>query len=96
VTLRELVQSRRGDILRIAAEHGARNVRLFGSVARGDEREDSDIDLLVDVEPGHGLLSLGGLLVRLERLLGRRVDIVTEPGLRERIRPRVLADAVPL
>ena len=94
--LRDFVQSRREEILRIAATHGARNVRLFGSVARGDAREDSAIDLLVDLEPGRSLFDLGGLLVDLEQFLGRAVDVVTERGLRERIRPRVLAEAVPL
>ena len=94
--MRELIRARRDEILRVAADHGARNVRLFGSAARGEAREDSDIDLLVDLQPGHGLLSLAALGVSLERMLGRKVDVLTERGLRERIRPRVLADAVAL
>jgi predicted nucleotidyltransferase len=90
------VQARRPDILRIARLRGAHNVRVFGSVARGDVRPDSDLDLLVDLEPGRNLLDLGGLLMDLQGLLGCRVDIVTEKGLRERIRERVLREAIPL
>ena len=92
----ELLQGRRGQILAIAAKHGARNVRIFGSVARGDARPDSDIDVLVDLDPGRSLLDMGGLLVDLQDLLGCRVDVVTERGLKERIRRRVLAEAVAL
>lgn len=92
----ELLKDRREDILRIARQHGAHNVRIFGSVARGDARPDSDIDVLVDLEPGRSLFDLGGLLIDLQAILGRRVDVVTEKGLRERIRARVLKEAVPL
>jgi hypothetical protein len=91
--LLELVRSQREAILEIAARRGARNVRLFGSVARGEARPDSDLDFLVDLEPGRSLLDLGGLLMDLQRLLGRKVDVVTEAGLRPRIRPHVLKDA---
>jgi len=90
------VRSRRDEILRLAAKHGARNVRVFGSVARGQAGPDSDLDLLVDLDPGRSLLDLGGLLMELQDLLGRRVDVVTEVGLRQRIRDRVLREAVPL
>jgi hypothetical protein len=83
-------------MLRIAGGHGACNVRLFGSVARGEDDEESDIDLLVELEPGRSLLDLGGLQYDLERLLGRRVDVVTERGVKARMRERVLAEAVPL
>jgi uncharacterized protein len=86
----------RAEILAAAARHGASNVRVFGSVARGDADAASDIDFLVDFEPGRSLLDLAGLLVDLEDLLGHRVDVVTEPGLKARIRPRVLAEAVPV
>jgi predicted nucleotidyltransferase len=96
MTLRDLVRSRRDEILRIAEKHGARNVRLFGSAARGDEQADSDIDVLVDMEPGRSLLDLGGLLMDLRACLGRDVDVVTENGLRPRIRERVLRDAINL
>lgn len=90
------LRERREEILRIADKHGARTVRIFGSVARGEEDEASDIDLLVEMEEGRSLLDLGGLLMDLQDLLGCRVDIVTEKGLRERIRARVLKEAVAL
>jgi uncharacterized protein len=86
----------RDDIERLAREHKARNVRVFGSVARGEADEASDLDLLVDVEPDATLLDLGALLMDLQELLGCRVDIVTEEGLRERIREAVIKGAVPL
>jgi uncharacterized protein len=92
----ELLKDRREDILRIAAQHGAHNVRVFGSVARGDARPDSDVDLLVEMEAGRSLLDLGGLLMDLQALLGREVDVVTDKGLRDRIRTRVLQEARPL
>ncbi len=91
-----LLQSRRAEILNVATRHGARNVRVFGSVARGDARPDSDIDFLVDMEPGRSLFDLGGLLYDLQTLLGVEVDVVTEKGLRPRIREDVLREAVPL
>jgi predicted nucleotidyltransferase len=91
-----LLDSKRREILAIAASHGARNLRVFGSVARGDATPGSDIDFLVDLEPGRSLLDLGGLLMDLQVLLGRSVDVVTEKGLRHRIRDRVLKEAVPL
>ncbi len=94
--LLELVQSKRETILQLAARRGARNVRLFGSVARGEAGPNSDLDFLVDLEPGRSLLDLGGLLMDLQRLLDRRVDVVTEAGLRPRIRPQVLKDACAL
>jgi uncharacterized protein len=86
----------RGQILTIAARHGAGNVRVLGSVARGEADAASDIDFLVDFEPGRSLLDLAALLVDLEDLLGHPVDVVTEPGLKARIRQRVLAEAVPV
>ncbi len=82
--------------MRIAARHGATNVRVFGSMARGEAMADSDADFLVDLENGRSLLDLGGLLMDLQALLGRGVDVVTETGLRERVRDRVLREAVPL
>ena len=92
----DLLKDKREDILRIAAGHGARNVRIFGSVARGEADEKSDIDVLVDMEPGRSLLDMGGLLMDLQGLLGRKVDVATEKGLRDRIRDRVLNEAIPL
>jgi len=88
--------SQRQDILEIAARYGARNVRIFGSMARGDAGPDSDLDILVDMEPGRSMFDLGGLLYDLQAFLGVDVDVVTEKGLRPRIRERVLREAVPL
>jgi predicted nucleotidyltransferase len=88
--------SRRSEILSLAAQHGAANVRIFGSVARGEDDADSDIDIMVDLEPGRSLFDLGGLLTDLKILLERDVDIVTEKGLRASLRERVLQEAVPL
>jgi hypothetical protein len=96
MSLNELLQEKREDILRIATLRGASNVRIFGSVARGEADTKSDIDILVDLEPGRSLLDLGGLLMDLQDLLGHDVDVVTERGLRERIRERVLREAIPL
>jgi uncharacterized protein len=90
----ELIRLKREDILRIAAQYGGCNVRVFGSVARGDADELSDIDFLVDMEAGRSLLDLGGLLMDLQATLGRNVDVVTERGLKPRIRERVLKEAV--
>lgn len=92
----EILRSKRADILRLAEKHGAHHVRLFGSVARGDARSESDIDLLVDLEPGRSLLDLGGLLMDLRALLDHDVDVITEAGLKPRIKEQVLHEAVPL
>ena len=94
--VQELLKDKREDILRVAARHGAYNVRVFGSVARGEATPESDIDFVVEMEPGRSLLDLGGLLADLEQLLGYEVDVVTEKGLRERIVSRVLSEAVQL
>src|SRR6266542_3879002 len=88
------LRRRRVEILAAAARHGIRNVRVFGSVARGDADDRSDVDFLVELERGRSLLDLAGLLVDLEDLLGRRVDVASVPGLKARIRDRVLAEAV--
>ncbi len=94
--LDQLLEEKRGEILRIASEHGAREVRVFGSVARGEADRESDIDFLVELETGRSLLDLGGLQMELESLLGRRVDVVTVRGLKARIRERVLREAIPV
>lgn len=96
MSLEELVQAKRNEILRTAAQHGAFNVRVFGSVARGEADEQSDVDFLVDMENGRSLFDLGDLLVELEELLGCHVDIVTEKGLRDRIRARILQETINL
>jgi hypothetical protein len=88
--------SRRDEILGIARRRGAVSVKIFGSVVRGEETPDSDVDFLVEMEPDRSLLDMGGLLMDLQEALGCKVDIVTEQGLRPRIRPRVLQEALPL
>ena len=92
----ELLKEKRGDILRIAAEHGARNVRLFGSVARGEAGPESDIDLIVQFDSGVTLLGHSALVRALETLLGRKVQVVSERGLRPRVKERVMQEAVPV
>lgn len=92
----KLIEDHREDILRVAARHGARNVRVFGSLARGDSRPDSDLDLLVDVGPDRTPFFPAGLLADLEDLLGRKVDVVTEDALHWYIRERILKEALPL
>jgi predicted nucleotidyltransferase len=96
MAVEDLLKAKREEILRVCAKYGAYNVRLFGSVARGEADELSDIDFLVELEPGRSLFDLGGLQYDLERLLGCRVDVVTERGLKPRIRERVLREALPL
>lgn len=92
----ELLKGKRQDILRIAAQHGAYNVRVFGSVARGEAGPGSDVDLLVDLEPDKSLFDVGGLLMDLQTLLGQEVDVVTEKALHWYIRDRVIREAQPL
>jgi Predicted nucleotidyltransferases len=90
------VKAKRDEILQVCAKYGARNVRVFGSVARGEADEQSDIDLLVEFEPNRSLLDHAGLWVELQELLGVKVDVVSERGLKPRIRQRVLQEAIPL
>jgi predicted nucleotidyltransferase len=80
----------------VCAKYGARNVRVFGSVARGEADEQSDLDLIVDFEPGTSLLDHAGLWLELQELLGVKVDVVSSRGIKARIRERVLREAVPL
>ncbi|MDV2992357.1 MAG: hypothetical protein N4J56_002011 [Chroococcidiopsis sp. SAG 2025] len=94
--IEELLKAKREEILQIAAKHGAYNVRIFGSVARGEASENSDIDLLIDVAENHSRWFPGGLLADLEDLLGCKVDIVIENGLHQLIREQVLLEAVPI
>lgn len=95
-SLLESVRARKADILALAKRHGVRNVRLFGSAVRGNARPDSDVDFLVELQPGRSLMDLGGLLMDLEALLGRKVDVVTAAGLRPRVRASALREARPL
>jgi hypothetical protein len=90
------LRSRRGEILETARARSASRVRVFGSVARGDATEAGDIDFLVDLDEGRGLFDLGGILMDLQELLGHRVDLVTETGMRSRVSRNVLHDAVEL
>ncbi len=94
VTLDALRREKKADILRIAEMHGCHNVRVFGSVATGENRPDSDVDFLVDLDSGRGLLDLGGLLTDLQNLLGTDVDVVESGSIHPYIRNRVLAEAV--
>ena len=94
-TLTEL-REKRSEIIELARARGASHVRVFGSVARGEAGEGSDVDFIVDLEPGRSLFDLGGLLMDLRDLLERDVDVVSERGLRPRVAERVLADAVEL
>ena len=93
MTSSDLLEEKRDEILQIAARHGASNVRVFGSAARGEADEGSDVDLLVDFEPGRSLLDHAALVVDLEELLGRKVDVVTEKGVYWLLRRRILKEA---
>ena len=90
------LRTHREAVLRLARQHGAQNVRIFGSAARGDDTIDSDLDVLVDMEKGRSLVDHVALKQELEDLLGQEVDVVTEASLHPRIRDRVLREAVPL
>ena len=94
--IREFIQEKRNDILQMATEHGARNVRIFGSVARGDAGAESDVDILVKMDQGRSLLDLSALVMDLRDLLGRKVDVVSEDGLYWLLRRRILREAKPL
>lgn len=91
-----LPPSVQAEILRVAGAHGAREVRIFGSRARDDARDDSDLDLLVTLEVGRSLLDLVAIKQDLEDALGLRVDVVTKGGLSPYLREAVLAEAVTL
>ncbi|OGP70727.1 MAG: DNA polymerase subunit beta [Deltaproteobacteria bacterium RBG_13_58_19] len=96
MTISDLIKEKREEILRLAAKHGAYNVRVFGSVARGEAGPESDVDFLIEAGPHRTPWFPAGLIIDLEELLRCKVDVVTEKGLRERIRDRVLKEAVPL
>ena len=90
------IQQKKKEILLVAQQHGIVNIRIFGSVARGDDNLQSDVDLLVDLEQGRTLFDLGGALVKLQDLLGRKVDIVTERGLHWYLKEKIMKEAKPL
>ena len=96
ITLNQLIKNRREEILRLARKYGARNVRLFGSVVRGEVRATSDVDFLVDMEPDRSLMDLAGLVLDLQELLDRKVDVVTEDSIYWLLRRRILKEARPL
>jgi predicted nucleotidyltransferase len=96
MTLDELRSRHRNRIVALAKERGAHNVRVFGSIARGEERPDSDIDFLVDFEPGRSLLDLTGLWLDLEGVLRCKVDVISSRGLKPRLASEVMRDAVSL
>jgi hypothetical protein len=92
----DILQPHRDAITRIAGRHGVTRVRVFGSVARGEATPESDIDLLVEIGPETSAWFPAGLILDLEQLLGRRVEVVTERALNPAIRDRVLQEARPL
>jgi predicted nucleotidyltransferase/DNA-binding XRE family transcriptional regulator len=91
-----MLRLHRTEIIDAAAQHGGRNVRVFGSVARGDDTDASDVDLLVDLDQGVGLLGLIGLEREIEEILGRGVDVVPAANLKPGLADRVRAEAIPL
>ena len=91
-----LIETHRAELLALARRRGVTGVRIFGSMSRGDGSDDSDVDLLVTLSPGTSGLTLGGLLLDAQELLGRRVDVVTEASLHPALRERVVASAIPL
>ena len=96
MTHAEQIKRSRKDILRLAKHYGVTGMRVFGSAARGEDTPESDIDFLVEMEPGRSLFDLGGLLLDLENLLGCKVDVMTEKSLHWYIREKVLREARPL
>ena len=96
MAVRDLIARRRDEVLRAAARHRARRIRLFGCAARGEERPDSEVDFLVDFEPNATLLDLGALKDEIESLLGRQADVMTPAGISPFLRERILREAAPL
>lgn len=94
--LKQHLLNNRDVIIKIASKHGATNVRIFGSIARNESDEKSDIDLLVTVERGRSLLDHAALHLELTKLLGCKVDVISDRGLKERFQKKVLAEAIPL
>ncbi len=91
-----LLKEKREEILRVAAKYGAHNVRVFGSVARGEAGPNSDIDFLVEFESGRSLLDHASLMLDLQQLLSCNVDVISERGLRPRVREQIMHDVVSL
>jgi predicted nucleotidyltransferase len=93
---RETLRLKREEILSLARRYGAHDIRIFGSVARGDTGESSDLDLIVRFDPDRSLLDHGGFLMDLQDLLGVKVDVISEAGMRQRFRDHVLKEAISL
>lgn len=93
---RDTLRQKRDAILDIAARYGAHDIRIFGSVARGDATESSDLDLIVRFDPGRSLFDHGGLIMDLRDLLGVKVDVISEDGIRDRWREHLMNEAIPL
>ena len=91
-----LIEQHREEIIEIARRNGFTNVRVFGSMARGDDTEESDVDLLVSLGPEIVRWGIGGLQIQVQELLGRKVDVVTDDSIRPLMRDRILSEAVPL
>jgi len=96
VKLEKSLRLKRNDILLLASRHGAKNVRIFGSAARGEAGPESDVDFLVKMEDGRSLLDLSALVADLQDILGRKVDVVSEDGLYWLLRRKILKEAKPL
>ncbi len=96
MNIKNIVKDKKEAILAIASKHGASNVRIFGSVARGEAGSESDLDILVKMEPGRNMLDLVALWHELEEMLGFSVDIITEGGINRHLRDRILKEAIPL
>lgn len=96
MTTLETLQSRRAEILELASKHGAANVRVFGSVARGEDTENSDIDFLVDMQEGRTLYDLIGLQLDIEKALGKHTDVLTPDGINRYLKDQILTEARPL
>ena len=92
----DVLKGKRDKILRLAACYGAHNVRVFGSMARGEATASSDVDLLVTFDPGQSLMDHAGLELELEQLVGCRVEVASDRGLKPRVRQRILAEAISL
>ena len=91
-----ILQNKRSEILVLAAKHGASNVRLFGSVVRGEDREGSDVDFLVDMQETSSLFDLIALQQDIEKILGKKVDVITSNGINRYLKDRILGEAAPL
>ncbi|MFB3787686.1 MAG: nucleotidyltransferase family protein [bacterium] len=96
MSIHDIIQSQRDEILRVASQHGALNVRVFGSVARGEADENSDVDFLVEMGSNRSFFFPGGLIMDLQDLLQRKVDVITENSLPEKLREKVLKEAIAL